>query len=441
SFSSKDSPNDRFKPSREEEKKDAEDIGNDDNKVLSTYEPRVNQEKNANVNSTNNITTVSPTDNVVGIKDNAVDKDIVYGCVDDPNMPNFEEIVYSDDDKDVGADADMTNLDTNILVSPILTTRIHKDHPVKQIIRNIHSTPQTRRMTKYVTNRASVDIGGFTKWQEGHWNKMDLHKQVEGMFKHKEIYVTPSHTKKRKHKTKKLRRKDTELPQTSVPIKVVTDEAIYKEMHQETMRDAAAQTRVLTLETTKTNQALEIGSLKKVKNLKKKASKKTHKLNRLYKIGYSRRTESSNEASLGVLDDEVVIVEKEVSTADPITIIGVEVNAVAITLTISMDDITLAKALAALKSEKPKLKNKSFKEVQKAINNTMSWINSFVPMDKEVAEGSVSRADGSSKSAGEELDYNKSKKHKLDEKVEAEADNDQEEEEMKIYMKIVSDDV
>ncbi|GKB31417.1 putative ribonuclease H-like domain-containing protein [Tanacetum coccineum] len=86
------------------------------------------------------------------MKDNVVDETIVYGCVDDPNMPNLEEIVYSDDDEDVGAEADMINLDTHIPVSPILTTKIYKDHPVKQIIRDIHSAPQTRRMTKNVTN-------------------------------------------------------------------------------------------------------------------------------------------------------------------------------------------------------------------------------------------------------------------------------------------------
>ncbi|GJT15609.1 putative reverse transcriptase domain-containing protein [Tanacetum coccineum] len=54
--------------------------------------------------------------------------------------------------KDVGAEADMTNLDTHVPVSPIPTTRIHKDHPVEQIIGDIHSIPQTRRMTKHVTN-------------------------------------------------------------------------------------------------------------------------------------------------------------------------------------------------------------------------------------------------------------------------------------------------
>ncbi|GJR19556.1 putative ribonuclease H-like domain-containing protein [Tanacetum coccineum] len=55
---------------------------------------------------------------------------------------------YSDDDEDVGAEADMNNLDAFMRVSPILTTRIYKDHPVEQIIEDLNSAPQTRRMTK-----------------------------------------------------------------------------------------------------------------------------------------------------------------------------------------------------------------------------------------------------------------------------------------------------
>ncbi|GJX62649.1 putative ribonuclease H-like domain-containing protein [Tanacetum coccineum] len=148
SSSSKDSPDAEFKPSGEDEKKDAEDLGNEDSEVLSTEELRVNQEKDASVNSTNTINIVSPTVNVVGIKDNVVDENIVYGCDDDLNILELEEIVYLDDDEDVGAEADMTNLDTHIPVSPIPTTRIHKDHRVEQIIGDIHSAPKTRRMTK-----------------------------------------------------------------------------------------------------------------------------------------------------------------------------------------------------------------------------------------------------------------------------------------------------
>ncbi|GKD28828.1 hypothetical protein Tco_1239606, partial [Tanacetum coccineum] len=57
-FSSpKDSPDVRFKPSGEEEMKYAEDPGNEGG-IPSTEEPRINQEKDASVNSTNNINIV-----------------------------------------------------------------------------------------------------------------------------------------------------------------------------------------------------------------------------------------------------------------------------------------------------------------------------------------------------------------------------------------------
>ncbi|GKD74180.1 hypothetical protein Tco_1332462, partial [Tanacetum coccineum] len=139
SSSLKDSPDAGFKPLGEEEKKDAKDLENEDSKVPNTKEPRVNQEQDANVNITNNINTISPTNNAADIENNAAD------------MPNLEEIVYLDDDEGVDAKADMTNLDTHILVNPTPTTRIHKDHPLEQIIGDIHLVPQTRRMTKNVT--------------------------------------------------------------------------------------------------------------------------------------------------------------------------------------------------------------------------------------------------------------------------------------------------
>ncbi|GJR71882.1 putative ribonuclease H-like domain-containing protein [Tanacetum coccineum] len=151
SKSSRDSPNAGIKPLGEEEKIDVEHPENEDNEVPNTEEPRVNQEKDESINSTNNINTVSSTVNTASIEDNVVNENIIYGCIDDPNMPNLEEIVYSDDDEEVGAEADINNLATTVLVSPILTKRVHKDHPLKQIIGDIHSAPQTRRMTKNVT--------------------------------------------------------------------------------------------------------------------------------------------------------------------------------------------------------------------------------------------------------------------------------------------------
>nr|GEU60098.1 reverse transcriptase domain-containing protein [Tanacetum cinerariifolium] len=111
SSSSKDSLGDGFKQSGEEEKKDAEDL-NEDSEVLSTEEPRVNQEKGANVNSTNNVNTVSLTNNAAGIEDNAVNENTVYGCADDPNIPDREEIRRFGDAEDDDSRADMNNLDT-----------------------------------------------------------------------------------------------------------------------------------------------------------------------------------------------------------------------------------------------------------------------------------------------------------------------------------------
>ncbi|GKF15180.1 hypothetical protein Tco_0056642, partial [Tanacetum coccineum] len=158
----KSSPDAGFKPSGDEEKKDVKDPGNEsgnpterkDSKVPSTEESRVNQEKDASINSTNTINTVSPTVNAASIEDNVVDEHIVYGCADDPNMPELEDIVYSDDAEDVAAEVDMNNLDAFMPISPIPTIRIHKDHSIEQIIRDMNSVPQTRRMTKSVTEHA-----------------------------------------------------------------------------------------------------------------------------------------------------------------------------------------------------------------------------------------------------------------------------------------------
>ncbi|GJX98119.1 reverse transcriptase domain-containing protein [Tanacetum coccineum] len=141
SSNSKDSPDAGFKPLGEEEKMDVEHPENENSEVPNTEEPRVNQEQDESTNSTNNINTVSLTVNNASIEDNVVDENIVYRCIDDPNMPNLEEIVYSDDDEEVGAEADMNNLAITVPVSPIPTTRVHKDHPLEQIIRDIHSAP------------------------------------------------------------------------------------------------------------------------------------------------------------------------------------------------------------------------------------------------------------------------------------------------------------
>ncbi|GJY00776.1 putative ribonuclease H-like domain-containing protein [Tanacetum coccineum] len=135
---SKESPDAGFNPSGKEEKKDDEDPGNESGNQT--------EGKNSEVP-----------------KVNVVDPKTSIKLLGDPNMSELEDIVYSDDDEDVGAEADINNLDAFMPISPIPTTKIHKDHPVEQIIGDLHSTPQTRRMTKnleesvcmfFITSRA-----------------------------------------------------------------------------------------------------------------------------------------------------------------------------------------------------------------------------------------------------------------------------------------------
>ncbi|GJY11648.1 hypothetical protein Tco_0380957 [Tanacetum coccineum] len=86
------------------------------------------------------------------------------------------------------------------------------------------------------------------------------------------------------------------------------------------------------------------------------------------------------------------------------------------------------------------LKGRSYEEIQKLFDKAYKQVNSFVPMDSEVVKSSVTRTEGSSKRAGDELESDKSKKQKINEHVEAEKDNDQEEAEMKMHIEIVKDD-
>nr|GEW65265.1 ribonuclease H-like domain, reverse transcriptase, RNA-dependent DNA polymerase [Tanacetum cinerariifolium] len=142
---------------------------------------------------------------------------------------------------------------------------------------------------------------------------------------------------------------------------------------------------VLSLEQIKTNQAAKIKKLKKrVKKLKGKKKNKNHGLKRMYKVGLSVRIVFSDEEGLEMFSvddldgDEVIIdvttgenveqstkvVEKEVSTAVPVTTAGkvvttaedVKVTTAATTLQISKDELTLDQTLIEIKEAKPKAK-------------------------------------------------------------------------------------
>ncbi|GKD91047.1 hypothetical protein Tco_1366554 [Tanacetum coccineum] len=140
---------------------------------------------------------------------------------------------------------------------------------------------------------------------------------------HTPIITQPSTSQpQKKQKPRKLKRKDIEAPQPSGPITNIADDAFTKKnvtkhsndpmlsgedsMKLEELMELCTnlQQRVIDLETTKTTQGSEIASLKRrVKKFEKKNKLRTHKLKRLYKVGLSRRVESSDESSLGNQED------------------------------------------------------------------------------------------------------------------------------------------
>ncbi|GJU81068.1 ribonuclease H-like domain-containing protein, partial [Tanacetum coccineum] len=78
---------------------------------------------------------------------------------DDPNMTaleNYSIFDFTRNNEDDGVVANMNNLDTTIQVSPIPTTRIHKDHPLDQVIGDLQSATQTRKMSKNLEEHGFV---------------------------------------------------------------------------------------------------------------------------------------------------------------------------------------------------------------------------------------------------------------------------------------------
>nr|GFB21711.1 retrotransposon protein, putative, unclassified [Tanacetum cinerariifolium] len=75
----------------------------------------------------------------------------------------------------------MNNLDTSIQVSPTPTIRIYKDRPIEQVIGDLHSTTQTRNMSKNLEERRAIG----TKWVFG--TKRMKEMDVKSAFLYKKI--------------------------------------------------------------------------------------------------------------------------------------------------------------------------------------------------------------------------------------------------------------
>ncbi|GJW60207.1 hypothetical protein Tco_0109542 [Tanacetum coccineum] len=307
---------------------------------------------------------------------------------------------------------------------------------------------------------------------------------------HTPTTTQPSTSKPQKKQSRRRQRKDIEDPQLCGPTEPITDDTENVASVPTHSNDlllngedrlklnelielcTKQSERVLALEITKTNQALEIDSLKRrVKTLEKKKGSRTHRIKRLFKVGRSAQVVSSKDKGLGDQEDaskqrrkideidqdaekEVDMAEKDVSTADPVTTADEVVN----TTTTTVDELTLAQTLIEINAAKPKAvttavtrpKARGAKEKGKA-----KMVKPEKPLkkkdhimfDKESKHicrhgyrVSETRIEGSSKRAGEELESENLKKQKLDENVEAEVDDDQEEAEMKQHVEIVPDD-
>ncbi|GJW68616.1 putative ribonuclease H-like domain-containing protein [Tanacetum coccineum] len=121
-------------------------------------------------NSTNNVNAASSNEI------NATSGRLSSELLDDPEMPKLEEIEHLSEDEDVGAEADMNNIDTLTIVRPIPTTRIHKDHPLDQVIRDLHSITQTRKMSK------NLEEHGFVATVKQRTNHKDLQNCLFACF-------------------------------------------------------------------------------------------------------------------------------------------------------------------------------------------------------------------------------------------------------------------
>ncbi|GJU99022.1 hypothetical protein Tco_1328293 [Tanacetum coccineum] len=230
------------------------------------------------------------------------------------------------------------------------------------------ATNQKFNFSKYIFDNMVKNLEGGVKFlMYPKFMQVFLDKQVEGMTKHKEIYVTPSHTKKvfanMKRGGKEPMADETENVE-SVPTN--SNDPLFSGEDRLKLNELMELCtklfeRVLDLENTKTTQAAEITKLKeRVKKLERRNKSRTPWLKRLRKVGIYAQVVSSEDEGLGAQEDaskqgrkitdldvdaEEVKVEKVVSTT--------EVTIVSATTT-TVDELTLAQTLIEIKAAKPK---------------------------------------------------------------------------------------
>nr|GFB74013.1 hypothetical protein [Tanacetum cinerariifolium] len=105
-------------------------------------------------NSTNDFTTDGPLVSVAELNFTNSTNDFSTAGPSNAAMPNLEDFSHNADD--VGVEADLNNMQSIISVSPIPTSRIHKDHPTSQIIGDLSLTTQTRSLARGVRDQGGI---------------------------------------------------------------------------------------------------------------------------------------------------------------------------------------------------------------------------------------------------------------------------------------------
>ncbi|GJU39192.1 hypothetical protein Tco_1192149 [Tanacetum coccineum] len=226
-----------------------------------------------------------------------------------------------------------------------------------------------------------------------------LEQQLDDLSTHNRIYVAPSHTKKifanMRRVGKGFSGRVTPLfptivvPQPSDSTDNVADETVHKELGDSLVVVPGAKKPwgilLLKLEY-KCTQHNEIASLKRrVKKLENKNRSRTHRLKRLYKVGFTARVESSdNEESLG----EDASKQGRINAIDAyeeitlVSVYDVNVSASEEVFATTVDDITLAQVLEEIKSTKPKKKWVVIQELGESTTTISSQLSSQQSHDK-----------------------------------------------------------
>ncbi|GJX95545.1 hypothetical protein Tco_0351343 [Tanacetum coccineum] len=293
------------------------------------------------------------------------------------------------------------------------------------------ATNQKFNFSKYIFESMVKNVDSSVKFlMYPRFVQVFLDKQVGDMSTRNEIFVTPSHTKKVFGNMKMVRKGFSGAVIPLFPTMMVQAQ---EEMGEEPIANEAANeeniptqsndpplsivntlgsgedrlklkelmdlctklsNRVLDLEITKTAQANEITSLKKrVKKLERKMKSKTPGMERLFKIGRSAQVVSSEDEEVTLVDEtqgrydddqmfdtyvfnseEVFVVEQSEKVVEEV----VSIVKVSVAATITTEEITLAQALAELRSVKPKVL------IQEPVQSTTTTTHSTIPKAKSI---------------------------------------------------------